>query len=182
MTVCDENFDRIVDTVECFRDQPIQAFIVQHLLFSHRGILEENAALLRPIKPDHQEIQVGGTVRPPSIDGELVWKQIEEVCEPGRYSFPVSPNPAYKRGYVRDYYRDASLLPDPGLTCRIPEEVLSISCQGEATICAHFYVGKIAEKSLDELWNGKISRDFRKLLAKRGSIPACKICCYPTEG
>jgi len=59
--------------------------------------------------------------------------------------------------------------------------VLAISCQGEATICSHFYVGKIKEASLEELWNGDLSRRFRKLLSLRGSIPACKICCYPTE-
>lgn len=182
MTLTEENQSLVAETVDCFRDQPIAQFTIQHLLYNHPPILEENAALLRPIKPGHQEILVGGTLHPPAIDGDLVWRQIERVCAPGAYPFPVSPNPAYKKDYVRDYYRDASYLPEPGLTCRIPQEVLSISCQGEAAICSHFYVGKIADAPLDELWNGKMSRDFRKLLAKRGSIPACKICCYPTEG
>jgi MoaA/NifB/PqqE/SkfB family radical SAM enzyme len=182
MTVTPENHEKIVETVEGFRDLPISLFIVQHLLYSHPEILEKNAEMLRPIKPAHEEIKVGGTFKPPDLDGLRVWDQIETVTRPGRYNFPVVANPAYKKEYVRDYYRDASLLPDPGLKCRIPEEVLSISCQGEATICSHFYVGKIADQSLEELWNGQLSRDFRKLLFKQGSIPACKICCYPTEG
>jgi len=182
MTICDENFDQIRETVDCFKDLPISSFVIQHLLFTHKPLLEENAKLLRPIKPEHEEIQVGGNVNPPNIDGDVVWKALEEVCRPGRYPFPVNPNPKYKKGYVQDYYRDASALPDPELVCRIPQEVLSIGCQGEASICSHFYVGRIAEKPLAELWNGKVSREFRKLLARRGSIPACKICCYPTEG
>ncbi|MCG3196721.1 MAG: radical SAM protein [Candidatus Omnitrophica bacterium] len=181
MTLTDENHARIVETVECFKDLPIAQFTIQHLLYDHPPLLEENARLLRPIKPGHQEIQVGGTLKPPAIDGELVWSQIETLREPGRYSFAVVPNPHYQKDYVRDYYRDASYLPDPGLICRIPQEVLSISCQGEATICSHFYVGRIREAPLMELWNSPMSREFRKLLARRGSIPACKICCYPTE-
>jgi MoaA/NifB/PqqE/SkfB family radical SAM enzyme len=182
LTVTEENHARIVETVEAFKDLPISLFAIQHLLFSHPGILKENAELLRPIKPDHEEIKVGGTASPPKLDGGKIWQQIEEACEPGRYPFPVVPNPRYKERYVRDYYEDASLLPDPDLICRIPEEVLSVSCQGEVTVCSHFYVGKIAENTLEELWNGKMARDFRKLLLRRGSIPACKICCYPTEG
>lgn len=181
MTVTDENYHLILDTIECFADRKIAQFTVQHLLYNHPPILEENAKLLRPIKPGHEEIRVGGEMNPPNIDGQAVWNQIEEAVRPGRFPFHVAPNPAYKKDYVINYYRDASLLPDPELVCRIPTEVLAISCQGEATICSHFYVGKIAEASLEELWNGQLSRDFRKLLAKRGSIPACKICCYPTE-
>jgi MoaA/NifB/PqqE/SkfB family radical SAM enzyme len=181
MTITEENQDQIIETVECFRGYPIAQFTIQHLLYNHPPLLEENARLLRPLKPNHQEILVGGTLKPPAIDGDLVWRQIKEACQPGRFPFPVAPNPAYTEDYVRDYYRDASYLPDPDLTCRIPQEVLSISCQGEATICSHFYVGKIAEHSLEELWNSPMSREFRKLLARRGSIPACKICCYPTE-
>jgi len=181
MTVTPDNYERIVETVDLFRDLPISLFAIQHLLFSHPGILKENADLLRPIKPGHEEIKVGGSVRPPDLDGLKVWEQIEEACESGRYPFPVVPNPAYGKEYVRDYYRDASLLPDPELLCRIPEEVLSITCQGEVTVCSHFYVGKLDDGPLEGLWNGKMARDFRRLLAKRGSIPACKICCYPTK-
>jgi len=181
LTVTEENYPHIAETVECFRDQPISQFTIQHLIYDHPPLLEENAALLRPIKPDHQEIQAGGNLNPPAIDGEVVWNQIESLTRPGAFPFPVLPNPRYSRDYVIDYYRDADRLPEPDLICRIPEEVLSISCQGEATICSHFYVGKIKDARLEELWNGELSRRFRRLLMRRGSIPACKICCYPTE-
>ncbi len=181
LTVTEENQNHITETVECFRNYPIAQFTIQHLLYDHPPLLEENARVLRPIKPDHQEIRVGGSLRAPAIDGRAIWRQIEELSLPGRFPFLVSPNPRYKESYVKDYYHDASQLPDPDLICRIPVEVLAISCQGEATICSHFYVGKIKEASLEELWNGDLSRRFRKLLSRRGSIPACKICCYPTE-
>lgn len=180
LTITEENQDCLAETIERFRDYPISQFTIQHLLYDHPPLLEENAGVLRPIKPDHQEIQVGGSLHAPRIDGGKIWRQIEDLQSPGRFPFPVYPNPRYRQDYVRDYYRDASLLPDPGLICRIPVEVLAISCQGEATICSHFYVGKIKEASLMELWNGKLSRRFRRLLLRRGSIPACKICCYPT--
>jgi MoaA/NifB/PqqE/SkfB family radical SAM enzyme len=181
MTVTPENHDRILDTIEGFRDLPIAQFIIQHLLYSHPGVLRENAELLRPIKPGHEEIKVGGLFKPPDLDGLRVWDQIEEATRPERYGFQVIANPAYKKDYVRDYYRDAALLPDPGLTCKIPTDVLSINCQEEISICSHFYVGKLSEGSLEDLWNGTLARDFRKLLMRRGSIPACKICCYPVE-
>ncbi len=180
LTVTEENQDHITETVESFRNYPIAMFTIQHLLYDHPPLLEENARVLRPIKPDHQEIQVGGSLHAPAIEGGAIWRQIEELSQPGRFPFPVFPNPRYTEAYVRDYYRDASCLPDPGLLCRIPVEVLAVSCQGEATICSHFYVGKIKEASLEDLWNGPLSRRFRKLLSRRGSIPACKICCYPT--
>jgi len=173
MTICEENFDKILETAEFFREMPIALFVVQHFVYAQEEILEKNAEVLKKISPDYRYYGCVGPTMPLRIDGQIVCEQLQEICRPNRFPFPIKPNPPYAQDYIKDYYKDPSSLPDPGSLCPMPMEVLAVECRGDIYSCSHFLLGKMGEAPLDEIWNGEEAVSVRKEFIEKGIANRC---------
>lgn len=177
-----KNQKHLLETIDLFRDLPVSNFVLQHQMFTHPKVMKENDEIINMIHPAHPKRAVNHTMKSPEIDGDVICHQIREILQPTRFPFNVHVNPCYPDSYIRQYYKDASALGDPSFVCKLPAETITITCTGIIGICSHFYVGNYKKSpSLLKNWNSHAARRFRKHLYKSGFIPACKICCYPTD-
>ncbi len=170
----DLNTGRLVEVAEIVDDWPITALHFQHMWFkpaealslqrsAHRGLLDEDAFS-----------EMGGADQS-TVDPEALADEIAAVIGGPRKRL-LAIYPSLTREQIRRYYHEpaAALSLDNALCLWL---FTFVHPNGEISPCEGFNAGNLNDRPFMELWNGERLREFRRTLARSGSLPICNRCC-----
>lgn len=180
-TITRENFDLIEETLDDLRNVPFQHMVVQHLVYTDDSIFNAHCDIVEQ-KTGHK---IWRNDAHPQLYREISARRIVEQIRAiqGRsYPFSVSTNPRYPLDYVETYYSNPRGLPNPPAICNAPWDQLSVDSMGRLIFCANIHLGNLEDGPIIDTWNNALAARFRNVLARRGSLPLCKVCCYPDGG
>jgi MoaA/NifB/PqqE/SkfB family radical SAM enzyme len=171
LTITEENQGSIVATAELTRKLGVDYFAVQFGIFTTEELARQSSEQFRSefgIEPKFYQ----GFVRDmSSIDPELINGQIQEVRRLWGSRYKQYPPVDFD---VADYFRkpECSLVRKP---CVSPWLEMQIMANGDMAFCADFAdltVGNVVEQDPLALWNGPVSRAWRRRIRTQGILPA----------
>lgn len=172
-TVCDLNFDRLVDTLKEIR--------CDEITFSHLNFVTDEMAHAQNADTPFQATSTSiSRVQLDSIDLDVLHKQCDELRK--RKGDPlVKISPDLDRGGLEIHYRE-HLKPLKHMhTCNAMTQVGQILADGNVTVSTRclstIRFGNITQQPFTEIWRGRRFEHFRRYMRKAKLMPACMRCC-----
>lgn len=115
------------------------------------------------------------------IDAQHLASQIRNIknyCTQNNITFYNNPNTIDGDNYRHYFSGSWEKMSDKKKKCIFPWLHAEITASGDVAMCHTFHdltFGNINNRSMREIWNNALSRDFRKLL-KAGLLPMCTAC------
>jgi MoaA/NifB/PqqE/SkfB family radical SAM enzyme len=175
-TILPENVGCLAEFGRLLADKGIDLLSFQHLIYHNPNVDRENERVMREEFGIVQETEGDGLLPRQDINGEEVLRQIRALRQEN-LGFPIVMNPTYNDEVILEYYAGGAIR-RPQRRCYIPYQQISVDYGGYVTSCG-VYFGDAFENGLLKIWRSKGYRSFRKNMDRVGSIPLCKICCYP---
>jgi Fe-coproporphyrin III synthase len=179
-TISNLNYDKIVDTLEVFKQYDfIDGVQIEHLSFVTKKISDihnKNYGDLCHSAPS----SVSDEVDPKKMGVDVLYNQLKEVRK-RKYHFKVNfvPNINFTLENLKTYYFDETKFVDGCDKCPLLYTSCYLSTDGDIRIhtrCYNVVMGNIKEKSFLSVWNCKKYRSIRKSFYKK-TPPACSRCC-----
>lgn len=172
-TICDLNFNHLVDTLKEVR--------CDEITFSHLNFVTDEMAHAQNSTTPFQATSTSiSRVQLDSIDLDILHEQCSELRKwNGNPIVKISPD--LDRIGLETHYK-AHLKPHRHMhTCNAMTQVGQTLADGSVTVSTRclstIRFGKITEKPFTEIWRGKQFEDFRKYMGDTGLMPACMRCC-----
>ena len=175
-TILPENVGHLEELGRLLADKGIELLSFQHLIYHNPTVYRENKRVMHEEFGIVQETEGDGLLPRQNINGEQVLRQIQSLRQTN-LGFPIVMNPTYDDDVILEYYAGGEIR-QPPKRCVIPYQQISVDYAGNVTSC-NVYFGNAFKSGLLKIWRGKTYRSFRKNMDRVGSIPLCKICCYP---
>lgn len=175
LTLTEENQGSIVATAEVAWNLRVDYFAVTFGIFTTPELARQSSEQIRGefgIEPKFYH----GFVRDMSrMDPELIAGQIREVRRLWGSRYKQYPPLDFD---VADYFRkpESPLVRKP---CVSPWMTMQVMANGEMAFCEDFAdltVGNVAEQDPLVLWNGPVSRSWRRRIRTKGILPAESRC------
>lgn len=174
-TICDLNFDKLVDTLSCVK--------CDQFTFSHLNFVTEEMAKLHNAICKFPVTAAGlAEVSLEAIDLDVLWSQIQQAKN-SNLAFPITFAPELKsREELHIFYRKPLQFLPGHSACNAIWSVGQILADGNLTGSTRCFdtarLGNIQDQPFTTLWNGPTFREFRKYLRRSGgAYPACSRCC-----
>jgi len=172
-TICDLNFDRLVETLDAVRSDEI---VFSHLNFVTEEMADaQNAA--SPFKATSTSIS---RVQLESIDLDALDRQCAQLRRLNREG-TVRISPDLDRRGLDLHYRKHMQPHRHMRTCNAMTQVGQILADGSVTVSTRCLstvrLGNVTERRFTEIWRGKEFDDFRAYMRKVKLMPACMRCC-----
>lgn len=119
-----------------------------------------------------------GFVFKPEIKPDELYAKIQKILQ-GKYPFSVDFYPNLSRAGLKDYYENASYLPQEyPARCLSPWMVAYVFPDGEVRPCLNFsyFYGNIKNDKFTKLWNNEKAINFRRQLKQNRIFPVCIRC------
>jgi len=170
-TISPFNQDYLYDLAKEVENLKVDAFTYKHLYHSKEGLIKEhNNAFICNFGIKDRGIDKTDVEVP---DARKVVDQMKKIM--GDNALKKRFYPDFDFDEVFKYYSDCSYPLKK--RCLYPWYSASIKPNGDLSICFHNYViGNLKKKSLNDLWNNKKARCFRKVLLRESYFPACTRC------
>jgi len=172
-TICDLNYDSLVETLEHVR--------CDEITFSHLNFVTDEMASQQNMTTPFQATSTSiSTVQMDAIDLDVLHGQCTELRR--RKEGPaISITPDLDREGLEVHYR-RPLQPHRHMsTCQAMTKVGQILADGSITVSTRclstIRFGKVTEKPFTETWRGSQFEDFREYMKKVKLMPACMRCC-----
>jgi MoaA/NifB/PqqE/SkfB family radical SAM enzyme len=172
-TVCDLNYDRLVEMLDHVR--------CDEIAFSHLNfVTDEMAEAQNTITPYKATSTSISRVQLATIDTDVLNAQFNELRN--RDGNPVTRiSPDLDRAELEIHYRH-HLEPLRHMnTCNAMTQVGQILADGSVTVSTRclstIRFGKITETPFTQIWRGKEFQDFRNYMKRIRLMPACMRCC-----
>jgi MoaA/NifB/PqqE/SkfB family radical SAM enzyme len=172
-TICDLNYDSLVETLDCVR--------CDEITFSHLNFVSDEMAHKQNITTPFQATSTSmSRVQLDTIDLDTLNRQCTEVRK--RKGGPlISFSPDLDREGLEIHYRQP-LQPHKHMqTCHAMTRIGQILADGSVTVSTRclstIRFGKVTEKSFTDIWRGKEFKDFRRYMDEVKLMPACMRCC-----
>jgi sulfatase maturation enzyme AslB (radical SAM superfamily) len=172
-TICDLNYDRLVETLKHVR--------CDEIVFSHLNFVTDEMAQAQNAATPYRATSTSiSRVQLETINPDVLHEQCNELRKWNGNAL-VHIGPDLDREGVETHYR-RHLEPHRHMsTCHAMTQVGQILADGGVTISTRclstIRLGKITEKPFTEIWRGKQFEDFRRYMRKVKLMPACMRCC-----
>jgi MoaA/NifB/PqqE/SkfB family radical SAM enzyme len=175
MALSDQNDDQILPMYDIALRLRVDGINYNHLWMHTREMVTECSALLGP---GFQVGAVDWNIQPELVDPGQVAQDLETVKRRSRRTgLLVTETPFLDPSQIRVWYREPSRFVKFRST-RCAWIRLRVWPNGDVRPCREWTVGNLAQDGVASVWNGPRMRDFRRLLARHGTIPICARCCY----
>lgn len=173
-TVAHESLDALDLMVDVAGDLGVDAIGLNHLMFSTPEEAQETARIVGA--PDTSAIATFVTPDP-GVDAARVRAKVEALqrkCRDRNIRFDMRPKVSSK--ILDDYYEPGAAL---GGRCLYPFLHARVSFSGKVYFCPfiRIEVGDLAERSLEDIWNGDRYVALRRTLLEHSIFPVCRRCC-----
>ena len=172
-TICDLNYDRLVETLKHVR--------CDEIIFNHLNFVTDEMARAQNVNTPYQATSTSiSRVQLEAIDLDILHQQCNELRN--RTGNPaVWIGPDLDREGLEIHYRQ-HLQPHKHMrSCNAMTQVGQVLADGSVTVSTRclstIRFGNIADKPFTQLWRGKGFEDFRRYMRKAGLMPACMRCC-----
>jgi MoaA/NifB/PqqE/SkfB family radical SAM enzyme len=175
MAISDLNHDQLLPTYELARSWGVDGINFNHLWMQTSGMVETyNRARFSIFAAD----EVAWDIHPEKVDAAQVARALDEIYQRARFSSPlVLQTPDLSRRDIETWYREPE-RPAKYNSTRCAWIRMRVWPDGEIKPCREWSAGNLGQDHAMEIWNGEKFREFRQLLATRGTLPICARCCY----
>ena len=178
-TISNYNYEKLYDTVIALKDLGLESVHICHLDFKTKDMVLKHNQMIKDGKLDKKYMTTESSLSVVvlnEIKTYVVWKEISKIKQAfGKF---VSFDPELNHTELKKYYEN----PEENIKenkCLIPWKTTQICSDGTVIPldrCMSVNLGDIAEKSFLEIWNGKLYKEFRKMIKKNKSLPVCVRC------
>jgi MoaA/NifB/PqqE/SkfB family radical SAM enzyme len=172
-TICDLNYDRLVETLDHVR--------CDEIAFSHLNFVTDEMAEAQNTRTPYKATSTSiSRVQLATIDADVLNAQCNELRNrDGNPIIRISPD--LDREGLEIHYRH-HLEPLRHMnTCNAMTQVGQILADGSVTVSTRclstIRFGKITEEPFTQIWRGKKYEDFRRYMKEARLMPACMRCC-----
>jgi hypothetical protein len=172
-TICDLNYDRLVETLKHVR--------CDEIIFNHLNFVTDEMAHAQNVNTPYQATSTSiSRVQLEAIDLDILHQQCNELRN--RTGNPaVWIGPDLDREGLEIHYR-RHLQPHKHMrSCNAMTQVGQVLADGSVTVSTRclstIRFGNIAEKPFTQIWRGREFEDFRRYMRAVKLMPACMRCC-----
>lgn len=178
-TIFETNYRRLGEVLGVAESIGADTISFHHLIFLSQGICDENSAVFR----EHFGLNCTdwtGFARDtlPEIDSDHLIGVLNELRK-RKSPVSVTVYPNFTDDEIREYYGAFEFHPKSYADrCLSPWTTAYIFPGGEVRPCldTSFIAGNMLRESFTAIWNGDRMKEYRQVLRKCGSFPACKRC------
>ncbi|NRB84369.1 MAG: radical SAM protein [Winogradskyella sp.] len=172
------NIGYLNEFLEVFKTYPLEQIGFMHTNFTPQHIADKHNEIWAHSYPatasNIDEVNID------NFDLELLWNEIETIKnKSSNYPITFSPEISSLDKLNAFYHKPEQII---GRMCNDIFSNIMIKSDGSVIPahgrCYNIDIGNIYEKSLKDIWHGKIIKQFRSTVSRNGGfLPACSRCC-----
>ena len=169
-----------MELADFLQEQKLSAMHFQHLWFTNRERADAHKKFLKAnFGVDDNGVDAHVLTMPTQMYAEQLANEISQL-EKKRFKVPLFIKPHMKKEQIMKYYTDLNFTLRKNCVAPWGEHVL-LKVNGDLVYCPDEWVthsvGNIRKETLEQIWTGDKSKQFRTVLNKVGLFPACARCC-----
>ena len=172
------NIGALKEFVTFFKNYPLQQIGFMHTNFTTQNVADAHNLIWNTKYPatasNIEEININ------NYNLDLLWEEIQEIKNI-KVNFPINFSPEIitkeklQEFYIKPEKKIGKICNDVFSNIMIKSDGSVIPSHGR---CYNLTIGNINNKSLKDIWNSSVLKQFRSdLITQGGLLPACSRCC-----
>jgi MoaA/NifB/PqqE/SkfB family radical SAM enzyme len=174
MAISDLNYDQLIPMYELALSWGVDGINYNHLWMQTHETVEAMSNQFSILAAD----DVTWDIHPEEVDTEQLAMQLATIRQRTRFShLIVTQTPDLSWNDIGLWYRQPERFVKYNST-RCAWTRMKVWPDGNVKPCREWVAGDVSQEHAMQVWNGEKFREFRRLLARHGTLPICSRCCY----